>query len=350
MLPGQVHSGPPGIHASGKPTSSPQGTGAPPASAGRQDPKPRAAGKRGLGVQFDGRGWPDVPEPVAPLRIGPAGSGSAGADPNAWRPRPQRERSKGVASSANAGARTGNAEPARATASGMALGSPLLDVFQFTRSPQAFKNLGGQQIWWRVTIYGDGGEILGIREITHIADCSFAERDRVEYDTDGRVFGRNGGSVFAERQGMPWPTDAERGRHELALFGTHLRMPWCFGDSITYSVLSSDTVDRPGERLRRVRLERRPMQGSSLIGPQIDTRPRDQFEIVFEPGTGKPREFVHRFAAGGGRRVLLEDWREERGVRIPYRRIYVDDTLKKTTMLEILSIEPQRVAASQFRQ
>lgn len=311
----------------------------PPAPAGKQ-PAPRS--KVGLGIEIDARGWPVVPDEPDRASVLPAP------------PRTGRERASPA--SPPMAAPLVEASGARSTrdsapiASGMELGSPLLDVFQYTRSPAAFKALGGRQIWWRVTIYGPQGEVLGIREVTHVADCAFAERDRLEYENDGRAFGRSGTSVFAERQGMPWPTDAERGGHELALFGLQLRAPFCFGDGITYAVLSTGTVDRPGERLRRVLIERRPLQGTDLIGPVLDPRPRDRFELIYEPGTGKPRELVHRFASSGlARRLVFDDWRDESGVKIPFRRVYIDETLKKTTMLEILNIARERCTERTFR-
>ncbi|MCA8975397.1 MAG: hypothetical protein KDC98_11800 [Planctomycetes bacterium] len=310
-----------------------------------QEPKPEV---RISPVQFDENHWPVVPnEPVRPSLV-PNGEVGRESRPLVDDLEPTAvpdQRAPAPLAEAN-GSRADHAP----VASGMELGSPLLEVFQFTRSPSAWKALGGQAIWWRITIHGSQGEVLGIRELTHVADCTFTERDRLEYDGEGRVYGRVGGSNYAERQRMPWPSDAERGGHELMLFGTQLRMPWCFGDGITYSVLSSGTVDRPGARLRRVLLERRPLQGTSLIGPELDPRPRDRFELIYEPGTGCPREFVHRFAESeGARRVLLEDWREYQGVRIAYKRVYVDETLRRTTTLEILNIVPQQVTERTFR-
>lgn len=308
-------------------------------------------------VQYDENGWPIVPDQPARPRLGPAGSGSRTHLPpdRSGEPMPASDHTPSAAFADAGNARDdagvrGSRHDTGPIASGMELGSPLLDIFQFTRSPAAFKALAGQTVWWRVTVHGSEGETIGIRELTHTADCTYIERDRLQYDSDGRVYGRYGASLYAERQSMPWPSDAERGGHELAVFGTQLRMPFCFGDGITYGVLQAGTVNRGGERLRRVLLERRPLQGSGLMGPELDPRPRDQFEIIYEPGTGRPRELVHRFAQSqGARRVVFEDWREFQGVRIPYKRVYVDETLKRTTTLEILDISPQQVTERTFR-
>ncbi len=275
------------------------------------------------GVQFDGGGWPIVADDRAP------------------------------AAARSAAVTTAQPVPA----SGMQLGSPLLEVYQSTRSPAAFKALGGVVVWWRLTIFGAQGEVIGVREVTHTADCAFAERDRLEH-ADGRVYGRSGAAVFAERQGMPWPTLAEAAQQELMLYGLHLRLPWCFGDAAAFVVTGRDTVDRSGETLQRLRIERRPAAAADLIGPEAEPRPRDGFELLYEPSTGQPREFVHRFASTGqSRRMLLEDWRDvalgERreggAVRMPFRRVYVDESLRQTTQLEILRLEGARVAERDFR-
>ncbi|MBL8728391.1 MAG: hypothetical protein JNM25_08180, partial [Planctomycetes bacterium] len=80
-------------------------------------------------MQFDSGGWPIVADdrPAAP--------------PGAARP-----------------AAPAAAAAAPALASGMQLGSPLLAVYQSTRSPAAFKALGGVVVWWRLTIFGAQGE------------------------------------------------------------------------------------------------------------------------------------------------------------------------------------------------
>ncbi len=288
-------------------------------------------------VQFDASGWPIVPEdraaraaPVPP----PALAVPAGETVKAAPPRP---------------AAGGKANGTPALASGMQLGSPLLEVYQATRAPGAWKELGGMVVWWRLTTYGPQGEQIGTRELTHTADSAFAERDRLDHQ-DGRVFGRVGAQVFVERQGMPWPTLAEQAQHELMLFGLHLRLPWCFGDASAFVVTGRDVEERNGERFARVLLERRPPPGLEVVGPEADPPPRDRFELLYEPSTGLPRELVHRFAASRQtRRVLLDDWRDVESVRLPYRRTYVDDSMRPTTVLEILRIERQRATERDFR-
>jgi hypothetical protein len=304
-----------------------------------QEPKtPPPESGRIQTVRFDHDGWPIVPdEPravTAPVTAPQASPPPAGAPVGG---------SSGRVPPAPVG------ETAPALASGMQLGSPLVPVFQAVRSPAAFRNLGGVAAWWRLSVHGDQGEVIGVREVTHLADCAFAARDRVQH-TDGRVFGRDGAVVFAERQGMPWPTLAESAAQELALLGLHLRAPWCFGDASDFVVVGRDAVDRGGRALSRVVVERRPPPGTDVMGPQLDPAPRDRFELLCEPSTGEPRELVHRFANGGqARRCVLEDWREVQGVRMPFRRTYVDEHDRRTTTIDLLRIESTTVAERDFR-
>lgn len=298
-----------------------------------QTPKPESSkGGTPVGtVSYDSRGWPILADDHEPA----PSQGAAVANPP---PAPG-----GVA-----------ARPA--LASGMQLGSPLLDVYQATRSPAAFQGLGGVVVWWRLQIHGPQGEVIGVREVTHTADCGFASRDRLEH-ADGRVYGRSAASVFAERQGMPWPTLREAAEQELMLFGLQLRLPWCFGDGNAYVVTGRDIVDRAGEARTRIQLEARPGRDSDIIGPELAPTPRDRFELLCEPSTGLPRELVHRFASTQQpRRVLLEDWRDvqlgsgaDGAVRMPFRRVYVDEQGRMTTQLEILRIEAARVGERDFR-
>lgn len=293
-------------------------------------------------VQYDSGGWPIVPDDRSAVR--PLAPPAAPAVEPARRP--TGDVPAGVPLQAVAVPEATSSPP---LVSGSQLGSPLLDVFQSTRAPAAFKALGGIVVWWRLSIYGAQGEVIGVREVTHTADCAFAERDRLEH-ADGRVYGRSGASVFAERQGMPWPLLTETAQHELALFGLQLRLPWCFGDGTTFAVIGRDTVTRSGELLTRIQLERRPPAGLAVIGPELDPAPRDRFELLHEPSNGALREFVHRFASSmQTRRVLLEDWRDVAGVRMPYRRVYTDDSLRQTTTFEVLRIEQSRVTERDFR-
>ena len=235
-------------------------------------------------------------------------------------------------------------------ASGMQMDSPLHDIFRSTRSPGALHAIGGVEVFWRLTIHGTHGEIIGIRDITHIADCSFPERDRLE-DAKGRIFTRDGQQIGAQRNGIPYESLHAEAKAMLELFGLQLRMPWCFGEGRSYAIMTREAATRRGEMLAKLQLQRRPPASEMVFGPEANPKPRDQFELLFEPSTGQPRELLHRFVSSGQqRRVLLDDWQEEHGVRMPRRRIYVDDAGRATTTLEMRRITPRRVSEREFRQ
>ncbi|MFK7743022.1 MAG: hypothetical protein AB8H80_22100 [Planctomycetota bacterium] len=238
---------------------------------------------------------------------------------------------------------------ARRIASGMDLDSPMHEVFRATATPGAMQRLGGVVVWWRMTVHGTHGETIGMRELTHIADVRFADRDRLEY-VDGRRFGRLGELVGAQRSGIPYDNLLPDARADLELFGMHIRMPWCYGDGKRYTILAREVVSRRSEKLVRLRIDRRPPIGDEVFGPPPTSKPGDRFQLLYDPTTGLPRELVHRFAASGQeRRVLLEDWRELRGIVMPFRRVYVDDAMRPTTTLEILRIQQKRTSERDFR-
>lgn len=328
----------------------------PPVPAGQASPspalpKPAATPGPLQTVPYNADGWPvgvdETASPAAPAaetarKARPAGRDGAGGKRGATADPAGRRQAEEAADPAGA-----DAVPQ--LASGTQLGSPLLDIYQAVQGPAAWKQVGGVVVWWRLTIYGAQGEEIGVREITHTADTAFAERDRLEH-ADGRIHGRLGALVFAERNGMPMPTSAELAAQELMLFGMQLRMPWSFGDANGFVVVGKDVEDRSGERFRKVVVEQRPPAGLEVLGPELDPKPRDRYELLYEPSSGTPRELVHRFAFSlQTRRVLLEDWREFGGVRLPFRRLYVDESMRPTTELKILRIEPQRVTERDFR-
>lgn len=346
----------PNANPTAKPASEP-GKAAAPKPAG-------AAGSSGpiSTMQFDPEtGWPIVgpPPPAAPAKTPPAKAGNQGGTANPTNPTdPTNPTNAGGRRDADAAARfaaferrvpqepTPNAPP---LVSGTELGSPLNDVFKTVRTPGEFKKLEGVVVWWRLTTFGEQGEEIGLREVTHTADCRFSERDRLEYQ-DGRTFGRLGAQVFAELRGMPWPTLNDVASQDLMLFGLHLRTPWCFGDAHDFVVLEKDVEERSGERYTRLVLERRPPASLEIVGPELDPKPRDRFELLCDPSSGQPRELVHRFASSlATRRVLLEDWQDFEGVRLPHRRTYVDEAMRPKTRLEILRIARQRTSERDFR-
>jgi hypothetical protein len=302
-------------------------------------------------VQFDpATGWPvgvdDGPQPAAVAGRSPARKVDEGAAATTG---PGGVVVSPLPSGAPpAGVQAESASPA--LASGTQLGSPLLDVYQPLIGPGEWRRLGGLAVHWRATVHGPNGEVVGVREFVHVADPAYADRDRIEH-ADGRVYVRCGAETLAERAGMPLPVAVEDAARELALFGAHLRMPWLFADATAFAVVGKSTVERGGEKLRTIVIERRPPAAADRYGPDAAPKPRDHFELCLDPATGRLREFVHRFAATGQRRrVLLEDWRDAGGVELPHRRSYLDDAEGATTVLEIVKLERRRVAERDFRQ
>ncbi|MEC7583291.1 MAG: hypothetical protein VYE77_03155 [Planctomycetota bacterium] len=284
-----------------------------------QDPAGASGQSGSLGVQLDARGWPVLQQ--APARPGidswpPAAVGETPPVPSA--------------SGTTPSAAPVPIQPAPASGLGLA------PVFAQLQSPAAFARLGAVKVWWRLTVYGERGRV-GQRELTHVADLQAAARDRLEYE-DGRVLGRIGGTVFAERHGRPWPVLATQGAPELELFGLQLRMPWIFADRGRFAEAG---VSRPAESdgaVQRLLFQRRTRR--ETLGPLPEAQQVDRFELLTQVG-GLPVELVHQFRCSGERRrVQLDDWRSVEGVRMPFRRTYVDAMGRPTTVLEVLRIEP----------
>lgn len=234
-------------------------------------------------------------------------------------------------------------------ASGMQLDSHMHEIFRATRSPGAFRAINGVEVLWSLSVHGSSGEIIGSRMITHVANCNYAERDRIER-TGGVVYVRVGKDVVAHKNGIPYEVLDKQASSELELFGAHLRMPWCFGEGQRYVIMSRSTIQSRGEKLWQLELHGRPQGDESVFGPVERGVLRDHFFIRYEPSTGQPREFIHRFVSSGQqRRVLLEDWQDVYGVRMPKRRIYVDSAGRPTTTIEMISISRRRTSDRDFR-
>ena len=295
-------------------------------------------------VRFGANGWPVGLGNTNPA---PAGESKRPAAANA-RSKPQPAAATGP-KPATSDVLVAQGTAGKPLASGMQLDSPMHDVFRATRTPGALQAIGGVEVYWRLTIHGTNGEIIGMRDITHLADLSNPERDRLE-DNKGRVFARNGGQVHAQRNGIPYESLLAEAGSQLELFGMQLRMPWCFGEGRSYAIMRREVAERRGEHLDKLVFRRRAPANEQVFGPEANPKPRDYFELLFEPTTGLPRELVHRFASSGQQRnVLLDDWQEKHGVRMPLRRIYVDAAGRATTTIELRRITPRRVSERDFR-
>lgn len=288
---------------------------APPAHAPSAAPR-SSPGRLGLPTE-EGTGWPAIGPESPPRTQSPEVVVPSLARPGAERPAPTVP-----------AAPAGEVAPSRGIAAGLPPAS-------------AFRSLGGIAIWWRLSVFGPQGESMATREFAQRLDASVSDRDRLEFP-DGRVYGRLGPAVFAQRNRMPWLTLVEPATHELDLFGQHARLPYGLADGQRWIAVGNRREQHGSETWEVACFEGRPSSGVEAVGPSPDPAPKvDRFELCTPAAGGLPREFrIVLAAAGQPRRVRLEDWRDVAGVPIPFRRIYVDETGRPTTQLEILRFEP----------
>jgi hypothetical protein len=222
-------------------------------------------------------------------------------------------------------------------------------VFKVVHQPADLAALRGVTVWLRLTLYDERGEELGEREITHEADLEYPDRDRLMF-SDGRVYGRLGGAVFVERLRRPWPTLDDEARGELKLMGMLLRAPWIFAEGRRYVVFPVEYDAWQGAEMVRVRIERRPAR-DRVLGPQRVATPVDRFELICDPVTLAPRQLRYYLAETGvSRRILLDDYREVGGVRMPWRRTFLVDDDRVAMVMRIMRIEVgQRFVENHFR-
>jgi hypothetical protein len=221
-------------------------------------------------------------------------------------------------------------------------------VFVAVHQPADLAALGGVTLVLRITLFDHRGEELGSREIHHEADLAYPDRDRLWF-SDGRVYGRIGKAVNAQRFHKPWPVLDDEARDELELYGVLLRMPWLFADAESFVVFPTQNDNWRGEDLVRIPIERRPVQ-SLVLGPQRNPVPVDRFELLYDD-TFIPRQLVFRLAATGvTRRVLLQDFREVGGVRIPWRRTFLVEDDRVAMVMKVVSFKfGQRFSDQHFR-
>lgn len=181
------------------------------------------------------------------------------------------------------------------------------------------------------------------------SDRQHPNRDRLLF-TDGRVYGRIGKAVHAQRYLKPWPVLRGEARDELELFGVLLRMPWLFAEARHFVVFPTQYENWGGEDLVRIPIERRPAQ-QQVLGPQRNPVPVDRFELLYQEHTSLPRQLVFRLAAiGVTRRVLLQDFRDVGGVRMPWRRTFLVEGDRVAMVMKVLKMEfGQRFGDQHFR-
>jgi hypothetical protein len=278
-------------------------------------------------IQVDANGWPLFDAPPAPASgAAPTGAPTTVpvAGPAAATPAPT--------------SRTERPVPPPA---GLALESPLRDVFERLGQPADFDDLGGIAAAYRIVVRDHRGAEVAVRELTHEFDARAPRRDRLLLP-GRKVFGRDGEQVFAELHGLPMPSYESEARDQLDLFGVLARMPWVFADGQRFSV-SAPELARIGPReLVRIRIEAR----QSVAAP-----PAPRFELWCAADSSEPVELRYNVAGPGqDRRVRLSEWRRVGAVRLPTRWTFVGPDDGVGMELEIARLDPgQPVSIAQFR-
>jgi hypothetical protein len=278
-----------------------------------------------LGVEFDKNGWP-----VDAGR--PAQSASTRKDDKPVvvvpQPAPMGE-SKPIA--AEAPAQSAPSAPSATTSFASSLGS--------AGEPALFRSLGVVRLQWRIRLFGSDGAVLAERDVVQLTDTADPERERLEF-SDGRIYARVNGRVQAQRHGVPWPTLEPQAAEELDRFALHARFPWVLCDAAKFvavpTVPSSDPADRGASRWRF-----QAASGADSVGPPIVGAVVPFVEVVAADPTAGMSELRHGVTGSSiTRRARLEDWREVHGLRIPFRRSYLDEQGKKNCVLELTAFEP----------
>lgn len=228
----------------------------------------------------------------------------------------------------------------------MRLGSPLREVFTRQGYPSDMRELGGVLAWYRFTLRGHNGAVIGSREVEHHADMRRADRDLLKMSSGQKTYGRDGASVFAYLDRMRMESYEDEARDELELLGLLLRFPWGFADGERYVVGEKQYLTVAGQAMVLIPIRAKRSIDASLPGASVD-----RFEILCAADSMEPRELRYTLAATGqSRRLRFSEYRQVGGVRIPFRREFLDGVGSPSLILEILSMDHGRdVSAVDFR-
>lgn len=228
--------------------------------------------------------------------------------------------------------------------------SPLHELFARVGQPADLARLEGVVARLQFHVFDHRGIELAARTVFHEADLRVADRDRLVFDGEKRIFGRDGAAVWAEMHGMMWPALEAQARRELELLGTLVRLPWIFADADRWIVFAGEAVERDGTPYWRLRIEAKNNAPES-IGPSPVVVPRDRFDLYCEPTTREPRRLEYRLADGSGlRRVDLLGQQAFGPVRIPTRWVFVRGDGTKALEIEVVRIDgEQRLPREQFQ-
>jgi hypothetical protein len=197
--------------------------------------------------------------------------------------------------------------------------SPLAPVFRRVGYPGDAGDLGCVVARVETTVFDHRGAALAETRAFHEADLAAPDRDRLLLAGD-RIYGRDGGAVFAVQHHVAFPSLEEEARDELELMGLLLRLPWAFADRSRFVVMPAERLEARGRPAVRFRIEAR-APGDEVVGPAPGPRGIDRFELWCDPETMEPRLLsVARGATGSQRTFRLLDYQTFGGVRVATRR------------------------------
>ena len=278
-----------------------------------------------LGVEFDKNGWP-----VDAGRTAPSAS-----------PRVEEKLRVAVPQAAPLG--ESKPSPAAAEIQAVLPATPAAGSFSSclgsVGEPAIFRSLGVVRLQWRIRVLGSDGAVLAEREVVQFTDTADPGRERLEF-SDGRIYVRENGRVQAQRHGVPWPTLEPQAAEELDRFALHARFPWLLCDAAKYvavpAVTSADAADRGASRWRF-----QAAGNADSVGPPIVATAVPYVEVVAADPAAGMSELRHGITGSSTtRRARLEDWRELHGLRLPFRRSYLDEQGRKNCVLELIAFEP----------
>ncbi len=131
---------------------------------------------------------------------------------------------------------------------------------------------------------------------------------------------------------MAWPSLEPRAREELDAFGMLLRIPWVLADADRFVAEGRDedyTVN--GRSMVRLRFERR-AQGA--------VEGTDRFDLICPKSRMEPEE-VHMQLAATGATILvrLTDYKVYGGIRIPTRRVFLNERRRPLMEMRITRLD-----------
>ena len=228
------------------------------------------------------------------------------------------------------------------------------DLFSALGSPRDLIDLRCAIASAEVSLFNHRGTRLARFTIHHEADLRQVRRDRLLFSFPqkgpGRIYGRDGVTVFAELHGMPWQALEKKAQEELELLGLLLRSPWIFDDPRHFVVLGrDDRFSWHGKEKVRYRIERR--RPGDQVGPSTSEDQVDRFDLICPRDRHEPEALHIRFAGQQAVKIIeLSDYRSFGSVRIPTRRTFLGPRGGRMMEMVLRRVDVrQDLPATQFR-